>query len=70
MKKIKSMIISMLLVILSFTFLSNVSAIQKYTMTIDGPESAIKGTNITLTFSAKNVSNITNGFAGYEGTIN
>lgn len=70
MKKIKSMIISMLLVISSFTFLSNVSAIQKYTMTIDGPESAIKGTNITLTFSAKNVSTITNGFAGYEGTIN
>lgn len=70
MKNFKRIVTSTLILILSFAFCINVNAAQKYTMTIDGPTSAVKGSNITLTFSAKNVGTITNGFAGYEGSIN
>ena len=69
MKKIKNIILT-LLIVFSLTFTINVHAQQSYTMSIDSPSTAAKGSNITLTFYAKNISSIKNGFSGYSGTIN
>lgn len=69
MKKIKNLILT-LLIVFSLTFTINVHAQQSYTMSIDSPSTAAKGSNITLTFYAKNISSIKNGFSGYSGTIN
>ena len=69
MKKIKNIILT-LLIVFSLTFTINVHAQQSYTMSIDSPSTASKGSNITLTFYAKNISSIKNGFSGYSGTIN
>lgn len=69
MKKIKNIILT-LLIVFSLTFTINVHAQQSYTMSIDSPSTAAKGSNITLIFYAKNISSIKNGFSGYSGTIN
>ena len=57
MKKIKNIILT-LLIVFSLTFTINVHAQQSYTMSIDSPSTAAKGSNITLTFYANNISSI------------
>lgn len=69
MKKIKKIILT-LLIVFGLTFTINVHAQGSYTMSIDSSSTAVKGSNITLTFYAKNISSIKNGFSGYSGTIN
>lgn len=69
MKKIKHLIFA-LLIVFSLTFSIKVHALESYTMSIDSPSSVTKESNITLTFYAKNISSIKNGFSGYSGTIN
>lgn len=70
MKKLKYLLSITLFTIVNIIFITNVNAASKYSMTVDAPSSIQKGSNITLTFYAKNLSTIKNGFSGYSGTIN
>lgn len=70
MKKIKGLIIALSIFIISGIFSLTVFGAQTFTMTVSGPSTATKGSNITLTYTASNLGSITNGFDGYEGYIN
>ena len=69
MKKIKIISIIAFITIIGTLFSSNVFGLSKYSLNIGSPESAKKGSNITLTFTANNINSITNGFSGYSGTV-
>lgn len=71
MKKLKNLIIIISVFIVSTIFsISVFGATQNFTMSVSGPSSATKGSNITLTYTASNLESISNGFDGYEGYIN
>lgn len=71
MKKLKNLIIIISVFIVSTIFsISVFGATQNFTMSVSGPSTATKGSNITLTYIASNLESISNGFDGYEGYIN
>lgn len=71
MKKLKNLIIIVSIFIVSTIFsISVFGATQNFTMSVSGPNTATKGSNITLTYTASNLGSISNGFDGYEGYIN
>lgn len=71
MKKFRNFAIIISIFIVSAIFSINVfGETQSFSMSASGPSTAIKGSNITLTFTASDLGSIRNGFAGYEGYIN
>ncbi len=71
MNKIKNIIITLTVFIISAVFSVAVfGATSTFTMSVDGPSNAKKGSSITLTYTASDLQSISNGFAGYEGYIN
>lgn len=69
MKKIKYVAFTILILALNVIFSLNVIGAQKYSIQIDGPQSAYRDSNITLTLNAKNLQGINNGFSAYSGSI-
>lgn len=71
MKRLKNLFIIISIFIVSTIFsLSVFGATQSFTMSVSGPSTATKGSNITLTYTASDLGSINSGFDGYEGYIN
>ncbi len=69
MKKLKYITFTLIVIFINILFAFNVNAVETYNLSIDAPSSVTKGSNITLTFYARNLSSIKNGYSGYSGVI-
>lgn len=69
MKKLRYILLTILFLSINIIYSFNVYALEKYSMSFDSPSTVTKGSNITLTFYAKNLTTIKNGLSGYSGTI-
>ena len=69
MKLFKNISFMFLTIILNIIFSMSVFADNKYSISISGASEVANGSNITFTLTALEVANITNGFDGYQGTI-
>lgn len=70
MKKLANITFIVSFIILNIIFSINVNAVSKYSLNVEAPSTVDKGSNITLTFYANNISQIKNGYSGYSGVIN
>lgn len=69
MKKFKYVVFTVLVVLVNIIFSLNVFGVTKYTVNISAPSSVTKSSNITLSFSANNISTLKNGYSAYSGSI-
>lgn len=70
MKKFKYVVFTALIALVNIIFSLNVFGVTKYTVNISAPSSVTKSSNITLSFSANNISTLKNGYSAYSGSIN
>lgn len=69
MKKIKYVLFTAIILTLNIIFGLNVFGVSKYSMTLNGPGTASRESNITLSLNVVNPQSVSGGFDGYSGEI-